>query len=87
MNDLPAGEAEFAFPLPLQWPSEEEDRKAYERALIDYALLMQPLVAAAEGEQRRELLDALSDFARELRQLWGSSNTPAEIGEFIAMFD
>ena len=87
MRDTPSEATEFAFPLPLQWPREAEQRKAYERALIDYALLMQPLVAAADGDQRRELVDALSGFARELRQLWRLSDMPREIEEFVAMFE
>lgn len=87
MDESPIEEREFVFALPLRWPGEEGDRKIYERALIDYAMVMRPLLAAADSNERRELLDTLSVFARELRDLWSPGAMPAEISEFLTIFD
>jgi hypothetical protein len=48
---------------------------------------MQPLVAATATEQRKELLDVLASFADDLRKLWAQDDMPAEIGEFLKMFE
>ena len=77
---------EFAFPLPLAWPRDTEQRKAYERELIEYVLLMQPLVGATTSDQRQELLDVMAPFAADLRKLWARGDMPAEIGDFLTMF-
>lgn len=78
---------EFAFPLPLAWPRDNEQRKAYERELIEYAASMRPLVDATTGDKRQELLDVMSQFAGDLRKLWPRGDMPAEIGDFLTMFD
>ena len=77
---------EFAFPLPLAWPRGNVQRKAYERELIEYVLLMQPLVGAATSEQRQELLDVMAPFAADLPKLWARGDMPTEIGDFLTMF-
>jgi hypothetical protein len=78
---------EFAFPLPLAWPLDNAQRKAYERDLIEYAALMRPLVDATTSDKRQELLDVLSQFAAELRKLWARRDMPAEIRQFLTMFE
>lgn len=87
MHDSLHEAREFAFPLPLAWPREKGERREYQSALIEYTRLMQPLVAATATEQRKELLEVMASFADDLRKLWARDDMPAEIGEFLKMFE
>lgn len=70
--------------LPLRWPDDWTERLDYERQLVEYARLMAPLVTAAEGDDRRTLVNTLLPFVAELEFLWADGVTPQAIKSLVA---
>lgn len=77
---------EFALPLPLRWPANERDRLAYESMLIVYAQTMVPLLEGSERGEAEQLLAALEPMIQDLKKLWPSDSTPAEIAGLLRFF-
>ena len=78
---------DFAFALPLQWPSNPQDRLVYERMLVDFSRLFASLLQGGQGDETGQLLEFLHPIVREMRGLWPEGETmPQEIADLLGFF-